>query len=188
MSDDDQSSNSNKNNNKTYKKRTIEEMIIDNIKEIENINYDDITEIKPISNFTNSFNPLNSNENIVKTKIQDFLIPLFSNEPYDDLNTLNFDEEDDLIENDSRSLNETESKNDDDNSSDINYNYIIVDRFLDLLQESNICANLTDLYSLASDLESYIFRMEIPKDGQYTMFMLKTKGLISMGFDGEVKF
>ncbi|OUM68858.1 hypothetical protein PIROE2DRAFT_3389 [Piromyces sp. E2] len=160
--------NSNYNNNKKNEKRTIEEIIYENIIETKSINYNDLISIKSFSNYTKSFNSLNDTGSVIKTKIEEYFIPVFPNESHNDFKSLNFGKDDNLIEDIPRSLARTENESTDGSSSENNNkNYTIEDRFLDLLQESKIHVNLTDFYSLAVDLESYVFRMEIPKEDNY---------------------
>jgi len=110
---------------------------------------------------------------------------MFSNEPKNS-------REEEVINEIPRLYNDTEEENGNfynnvyDDGIDKNSTVIVIDPFFELLTKANICVNLTSLYDIASDSETFKIKIGIPKDGHYSIFMLKTRNLISMGFDGEV--
>ncbi|ORX71731.1 hypothetical protein BCR32DRAFT_250074 [Anaeromyces robustus] len=188
--------------NTNNKARSIDNTIIGEIINSGFLNNENIISIKTLMNTTESVQIINKNSTYGKTtvKVGDFVnnFQIFQFEQYNgdpkiydiDKNTINdiqrslddqyyYSENTYELDDDNIINNSTESNNDD---NDV----YIVDRFLDLLIESNIYVNLTSFYDLAVDSESYKFQMKIPKDGHYTIFMLKTKSLVSMGFDGDI--
>lgn len=186
LSDDEynESSNTTKSN---VTKRSIEEIIIEEIKESNFISNNNIVTIKSIANFTKSINNLNIT-NIQNKTINyksDIFYPMFSNEPKNS-------REEEVINEIPRLYNDTEEENGNfynnvyDDGIDKNSTVIVIDPFFELLTKANICVNLTSLYDIASDSETFKIKIGIPKDGHYSIFMLKTRNLISMGFDGEI--
>jgi len=168
-------------------KRSIEEVIIEEIKESSFIGNNNIITIKPNANFTKSINNFNiaNIQNKTKNYKSDIFYPMFSNEPKNS-------REEEVINELPRLYNDTEEENGNlynnvyDDEIDNNNTIITVDPFFELLTEANICVNLTSLYDIASDSETFKITVGIPKDGHYSIFMLKTRGLFSTGFDGEI--
>eukprot|EP00833_Pecoramyces_ruminatium_P000744 jgi/Orpsp1_1/1174776/evm.model.c7180000051383.1 len=174
------------------KKRMIEEIIIEDIKDSEYFSDNRIVSVKKIDNITESLKIFDKNNTSEKTKLKIgelltgiYFLPENNYENKIELEDIN---DSDIITNFHRNDNENNDyNNDNNNSTDSNENnYIIIDRFYDLLTEANICVNLTDFYSMSSDLENYRFHTEIPNEGHYSVFMLKTRSLVLMGFDGEI--
>ncbi|ORX50362.1 hypothetical protein BCR36DRAFT_327085 [Piromyces finnis] len=164
-------------------KRSFGKVMIEKVKETESVNNNSMITVKSITNLTRSFNFLHTIENMIEKKAEEYKTPIIPDEPLHDNITTNND--DYYIDDIPIDLDDNENQATDEKYLN-NGNYTVIDPFLDLLHESEIYVNLTDFYSLAINSESYEFKMKIQKDGQYTLFMLKTKGLTSLGFDGEI--
>jgi len=167
-------------------RRSTEEIIIEEIKNSNFFNNKNIVTLKSIANFTKTINNLNISNIYNKTKNSkaDFFSPIFLNDP-------NNSNKEEVIKELPRIFNDTEEETENTNDSDYNnntINIITIDPFLESLTKANICVNLTSFYNMASDSETFKVNIDIPKDGQYSVFILKTKDLISMamGFEGEV--
>jgi len=192
INDNKNNTSSTKNEN-NLKRRMIEDIIIEDIKDSEIYEYGPIVTYRTIKNNTGSLKFFYQNDTleITKMKIDELLTGIYF------LPENNYKTDDDIIS-DSNIVNTITHRNDDETNDDIKNdnnnnstnnsgdNYIIVDKFYELLIKANICSNLTSFNNLATDSENYRFHTEIPKEGKYSVFMLKTRSLILMGFDGEV--
>ncbi|ORY78796.1 hypothetical protein LY90DRAFT_664957 [Neocallimastix californiae] len=187
----------NESDDNNLKRRMIEEIIIENIKDSEYITNDPIINYKAIKNITSSFKLFNKNNTFenTKMKVSELLTGIYflPENQYDMEENYNIIYEDNIVNDEQRINDEIYNYDNDSNTSNNstdykdNDNYIIVDRFYELLMEANICSNITTLYDLATDLENYRFHTVVPNDNQYSVFMLKTRSLILMGFDGEIE-